>query len=252
MRLVRFLAVAVALACVAPTMARAQDQGGGPGGGRGGRGRNRPSMADQLKDAIGLTDDQVAKVQGFEDAMRAEMQKARDDNQGGDWSAMRDKMQAMRTKVQDQIRGILTDEQKPKFEDWVKKQDERRRNWGGPGGPGGMRMHGPSDKELLDRAEKELTLSPDEKAAVLPLVKKVLDARTEARKAHDARIEDLKKFLKDVPGTTDSQREEIAAKVKELRKARDEDDARIKAAQSALSEVLTPENEAKLIAMGIL
>lgn len=269
MKLARLLPAVIAVVLAVPGVVLAQDppapDGGGGGGGNNRRqrgGRGGMNIADQLKDTLKLTDDQVSKVKAIEDDFRNEMQKQRDDmrnNQGGeqpDWNKMRDKMNEMRKGMQDKVRAILTDEQKPKFEEWVKQQEERMSRFGGgpggPGGPGGFGRRGPSDEELASRAEKELTLSPDEKSAVMPLVKKVLEARTEARKAQETRREDLKKFLKDVPGTTDAQREEIAGKLKEIKKARDAEEAKIKEAENALREVLTPENEAKLIQMGIL
>lgn len=250
MRTVSALCVAVAVLVTVPTLARAQDDPQQRGGGGGGRRGGRMNMAEQLKPILNLTDDQVTKVKAIEEEFRSEFQKVRDEmQQGGDFQQMREKMQPLRQKMEDKVRALLTDEQKPKFDEWVKKEEERRQQGGGPGGRG---RGGPSDKELADRAEKDLTLSPEEKSVVMPLVKGALEARTNARHANDKRREELKKFLKDVPGTTDAQKEEIAAKLKELRKAAEADAAKIKEAQDKLREVLTPDNEAKLIAMGIL
>jgi hypothetical protein len=234
--------------------------GGGGGGGRqrgGGRGGmfNR-SLAEQLKEPLTLTDDQITKLKPVDDTLREDMQKMRDemrngDNGGGrpDFAAMREKMQPILDKAYAGVTALLTDVQKPKFEEWKKQQEDRFRNMGQGGGGRGR---GPSDKELADRAEKELNLTPDEKSAVMPLVKKLLEARTAQRQAAEKRREELTTFLKGVPGTTDGQRDEITAKLKDLRKAADADTAKVKEASDALREVLTPENEARLVTMGIL
>lgn len=250
MKLIRILPAFIAVVISMPALAFGQEnpEGGGGGGGRGGRGGRGGfgGVSDQLKDTLDLSDEQVAKVKAIEEEQRTEMQKARDAGERPNF------MEAMK-KTQEKIKGILTDTQKPKFEEWTKKMEERFNGMGGGrGGPGGGRDRGDRDKELADRAEKELTLTADEKAAVMPLVKKVLETRAESRKAGDTRREELKKFLKDVPGTTDAQRDEIATKIKDIKKAKEGEDTKIKEAENALREVLTPENEAKLMAMGIL
>src|SRR5581483_461936 len=164
MRLVRILPAVLALVCVTPAFA--QDNPPGPdgggnrrGGGRGGFGNM--SLVDQLKPVLNLTDDQVTKLKPIDDQLKADMQKARDEmrnNQGDgggppDFTKMRETMTAIFKKATDQVKPILTDDQKPKFDEWLKQQEERRNQFGGGrGGPGGGR--GPSDKELTDRAEK--------------------------------------------------------------------------------------------------
>jgi Spy/CpxP family protein refolding chaperone len=223
---------------------RGGDQGGrgnrgGPGGGRGGRGGF--GGLDQLKDLLGLTPDQVQKLDDIQADMRAQMREMR--NGGGD---MRTLMQDMMTKTRDKIRGILTDAQKPKFEEFVKQQEERMRNGGGPGGGFG-RDPAQMKKRLMDDAEKALMLSADEKAAVMPLIEKAVDARTQTRTDGDKRREEFLTFVKKT-----STPEEVKAKLEEYRKAREADSDKVKTAQKALRDVLTIEQEAKLVALGIL
>jgi DNA-binding beta-propeller fold protein YncE len=117
----------VALTFGASHVARAQDQGGDGEGQR--QRRQRPSMADQLKDLLGLTDDQVAKVKAIDDDMRAAFQKARDEAQG-DFSQMREKLKPIMDKARADVRALLTKEQQPKFDEWSKQQDERRNQRG--------------------------------------------------------------------------------------------------------------------------
>ncbi len=235
-----------------------QGQGqGGQGQGRfGGRGGFQ-STIDQIKDkdVVGLTDDQVTKGKALEETMRADMQKLRDDMQnGGDRTAMRDKMTALRDKLRADIKALLTPEQQPKFDDWVKKEDERRANRGGMGrgGNGGRPDPARNNQRLLDQAEKDLNLTSEEKAAVLPLVKALLEARSAAQTAQDKRTQELQDFLKNKTGSSDSEKSEIADKLKEIRKANDAEQDKVKKAEAALLEVLAPENEARLVALRIL
>jgi hypothetical protein len=229
-------------------------------------------MAERLKDDLGLTDDQVAKIEKIEDALHAEMDKARDQEGDGepDFAKMREKFDAMRKKMQEQIGAVLTPEQKTKFDAMEKERDERfqGRGPGGPGGPGGgpggPGRRGPSSEELLARAEKALNLSADEKSVVLPLVKNVIDAKSAARQQNQRRRQELGKFLgepthaadapagKEATGTTDAHRDEIVQRLKDVRKAAAADQAKVKEAEGALRDVLTAENEARLVALEIL
>jgi hypothetical protein len=70
-------------------------------------------VADELK----LTDDQRTKIQEIVSAQMAEMQSLRQGGGGGDPSAMREKMTAMRKQTDDKIAALLTDEQKSKWKE---------------------------------------------------------------------------------------------------------------------------------------
>jgi Spy/CpxP family protein refolding chaperone len=215
-------------------------RGGGPGGGGGGRRGFGMIPVDRLKELLDLTPEQVQKLEDIQEEVRTRFREMRDS--GGD---MRSMMQEMQTKIRDKIRGILTDAQKPKFDEFVKQQDERMRNGGGPGGFG--RDPAQMKKRLMDDAEKALMLSADEKAAVLPLIEKAVDARTQTRTDGDKRREEFLTFVKKT-----STPEEVKAKLEEYRKARESDQEKVKTAQKALRDVLTIEQEAKLVALGIL
>ncbi|MBI3722997.1 hypothetical protein HY251_03440 [bacterium] len=224
------------------------------GGGRRGWGGMRGQWGlptDTLKEKLALTEDQMKKLEAINQEMLDGAKKAMDEarkDPNFDWSKMRENYTKGRDKVRDQIRAILTDEQKPKFEELVKQEDARMQ-----GGGGGWRRS-PEDqkKRLHDRAEKELALTSEEKAAVMPLVDKVLDVRTDARVNDEKRKEEFTNFVKKAPAGTESEKAEIASKLAEFRKAREEDKKKVKDAQAALREVLTVENEARLMAIGVL
>jgi DNA-binding beta-propeller fold protein YncE/Spy/CpxP family protein refolding chaperone len=107
----------LALALGAAPLARAQDGGQGR--------RQRPSLVDQLKEPLGLTDEQEKKVKAIDDDLRAAMQKLFEENQG-DRSAIREKMAPLQEKAYAAVRELLTKEQQAKFDDWQKQMAERR------------------------------------------------------------------------------------------------------------------------------
>ena len=107
-------------------------QGGGVGQ-RGGMMSPEAQQAqmDAMTKSVGLTDDQVAKVKAINAESMKKMMALRE--AGGDPQDMRPKMMEMRTAQQTQIKALLTDEQKPKYDEFVASQ----RPMGGGRGPGG-------------------------------------------------------------------------------------------------------------------
>ncbi|HZV03087.1 MAG TPA: DUF5074 domain-containing protein, partial [Planctomycetota bacterium] len=89
-------------------------------GSRTGSGR-RPPLVERMRDAVGLTDDQVAKVKSLNEQLSKDLQALR---QGEDRSGRAQKTTALIAKMRDDIRAFLTEEQKPRFEAFVKKEDE--------------------------------------------------------------------------------------------------------------------------------
>lgn len=207
---------------------------------------------DQLKEKLGLSDDQVAKLKQIDEESRESFRKQMQElNKDGnfDFQKMRELMPKQMAEMRDKVKAILTPEQEPKFEEWVKEAEQRMRR-----GPGQGMGRDPESmkKRLMEQAEKELQLSPDEKSAVLPLIQKVLDAGAEARVNGDKRREEFTQFVKKVGGADEAQKAEVQKKLEEYRHAREADQQKVKDAQAALREVLTLENEAKLVALGIL
>ncbi len=109
----------------------------GPGGQYGHRdpaemeARQLQMMTERLK----LTPDQVTQVKAIEDSQRTQMMALRQDSslQPED---KRTRMMAMRQDSEGKVRGVLTDEQKPKYDQMLARQRERMDHRGeGPGGP---------------------------------------------------------------------------------------------------------------------
>jgi protein CpxP len=83
--------------------------------------------------AVTLTDDQKTKITAIYTADAKKMADLRA-SQDPD---MRTKMMAMRTDENTQIKALLTDDQKPKFDAYLAAQPQRGGRGGGGGAPGG-------------------------------------------------------------------------------------------------------------------
>jgi protein CpxP len=106
-----------------------QDQAGPPRGGRGGPGGEERQL-ERLTKRLNLTTDQVTQVKAIEDDSRKQSMAVRDDASvaGPDKRA---KMMDIRKAAQDKIRGVLTDEQKPKYDAMLAEMQQRMQNRGG-------------------------------------------------------------------------------------------------------------------------
>ncbi len=118
-------------------------QGGGYGGGQGRGGPRGPmSPDDQLKRMtkdLNLTVDQQSKIKPILVDEQKKMEDLRNDS-SGDRQAMRGKMMQIRKDTSDQVRAMLDDKQREKFDKQEQQREDRMRNGrgGGPGGPGGQ------------------------------------------------------------------------------------------------------------------
>jgi len=125
-----------ALAQSGTTASGAQEpaQGPPPGGGMGGRrGGNPEQRLQMMQTELNLTPDQATKVKAILEDGTKQMMALR--NGGGTPEENRPKMMAIRQTESTQIKAVLTDDQKPKFDAMVARQMERMRGGGGNGGP---------------------------------------------------------------------------------------------------------------------
>ncbi len=110
--------------------------------------------ADEIKEKLTITEEQVAKLTEAEEAAAAEMQKTMDELRaaggggGGGFEGMREKMEAARKKTSETAMALLTDAQKASIEemkgaafelDMMSLMGGRGGPGGGRGGPGGRR-----------------------------------------------------------------------------------------------------------------
>jgi Spy/CpxP family protein refolding chaperone len=136
MKAFRIAALGVALLAGSTAVAGAQAgtqapaQQGGPGGGRGGFNRSL--------NGIELTEAQKAKVAEIQAKYQPDLQALRESMQGGgDRAAAFTKMQAIRDKMNPEIRAVLTAEQQVIFDKNLAEQKARMEQMRQGGGPGG-------------------------------------------------------------------------------------------------------------------
>jgi Spy/CpxP family protein refolding chaperone len=241
------------------------DQGGGPGRGNRGQGNNQGNgqgngsafgnfrggawlpSTDELKSKLALTDEQVTKINEIRDAVRQEMRtffqnrgRGGGGNPGQDFAAFLEKAREESTK---KIRELLTDEQKPKFEEALKAFQSSQ-----PAAPD-FRGRGGSVDERVTRAMENLRFEkPDEAAAVKGLVKKVVELmdkldvyQRESRTKLDEAIKD--KELSDAA---------VGDKIAEVMKGNRDLEKALAGARKELTDVVTNRQELELLRRGIL
>lgn len=217
----------------APKQDDGEQQGRRQRGNRGGRGMGGFDPERMAKD-LGLSEDQIAKMKAMQEEMRETMRKAREE--GGGFEGMREAMGKMREKMNE----ILTPEQRKKMEEMRGQRGER-------GGRGGRRNPEQDFKRLRDEAIKSLALSEEESAVLVPLLDGVIETRKLLVQEGEKR---RKEFLEKVRNTTDEA--QLAELLGKYRTDKNADQETLKKAQAKLTEVLTPTQEAKLVALNLL
>ena len=120
-------------------------QGFGPGGGGMGRGNMNPEemaqrQVDQMKELLGLNDEQAKQIYDLSLENSLAQQKMREGMQdgGGNFEGMREQMQKSREEQDQKIKAVLSAEQWVKYQAYQEEMNSRR-GQGGPGGMGGPR-----------------------------------------------------------------------------------------------------------------
>ena len=128
--------------------AAAQYQGGGYGRPQGEEGRRGPMSVDErvkrMTKDLKLTTDQQTKVKSILEDEQKKAQDLRNDS-SSDRQAMRQKMMQLRQDTNNQVRALLDDKQKEKFDKMEQERQDRMQNrrGGAPSGPGGENQGGP-------------------------------------------------------------------------------------------------------------
>lgn len=204
------------------------------GGGRGGMFGN--FSAEQLKEPLGLTDEQLPKIKEVIDAWSADLQKKMRDG-GFDW---RNGWQSVLTELGDKIKEHLTPEQKEKFDKWA---EERMRGFGGGQGRGERQRPSPED-----RAKRVMENLKSEDAELTNLVIAVLKAR-DASEDFDREYRDK---IRELSRSTDLSEEAIEQRLQELRDQRKKFEKELSSARVALAEKVTFKQEVSLVEQGVL
>jgi Spy/CpxP family protein refolding chaperone len=85
--------------------------------------QRRAQRVEQLTQDLGLTNDQKQQLDSALSQLHAEYKSIHDQSN----QQLNSRMDQARQKGRDQIRAILTPEQKPKFEEFLKRLDEERK-----------------------------------------------------------------------------------------------------------------------------
>jgi Spy/CpxP family protein refolding chaperone len=85
--------------------------------------QRRAQRVEQLTQELGLTNDQKQQLDSTLSQLHAEYKSIRDQSN----QQLNSRMDQARQKGRDQIRAILTPEQKPKFEEFLRRVDEERK-----------------------------------------------------------------------------------------------------------------------------
>ena len=85
--------------------------------------QRRAQRVEQLTQELGLTNDQKQQLDSTLSQVHAEYKSIRDQSN----QQLNSQMDQARKKGRDQIRAILSPEQKPKFEEFLKRLDEERK-----------------------------------------------------------------------------------------------------------------------------
>ena len=125
-KMIRMTMMVAAMFFAVTTVAKAQDSAQQQGRRGGGRGMNVSTL---LKDSLHVSDAVAAKADSIQKSYQAQMQPLMEAMRGGDADA-RGKMQALRTKQNDDIKALLTDEQKAQFDKIMASMRPGRRGGG--------------------------------------------------------------------------------------------------------------------------
>ncbi len=210
--------------------------------------RMMDGWADTLKKELSLDDATIEKVKALIDEFRKKIQerteKLRAEGfQGMNWQEEMQKFQDGAKEIGEKIKTHLTPEQKEKFDKLVERMQPGR----GGFGPGDRR--GPTPEERAARAVESLKISDSaEQAAVKAALQKVFEAEQAMRESERELRGKIEELHKDASLTD----EQVNTKLNELRTARLEKDKALKAAQSALREIVSARQELELIRQGAL
>lgn len=219
-----------------------QQRGSGGREGRDGRGFGGRMFGgfqvEQLKEALGLTDEQFEKIKAVIDQFTADMRKRMEEG-GFNW---REEMPKLLEELGKKIKEHLTPEQKEKYDKFV---EERMRGFGGFG-DGGRRR--PAVEERAKRVMDALKIADEkERGIVQDLVIRVLKAR-DASEDFDREYRDKVRDLT----RSDLSEEALEARLNELREERKKREKELTGARRELGEVVTLKQELILIEQGVL
>jgi hypothetical protein len=217
----------------------ANPQGGNPPGGFGRTG-GLPST-DDLKTQLSLTDDQVTKINSIRDASRQDLRNLFRNRQRG--TNPTDQLQKIRDETNQKIREVLTDEQKPKFDELVKASENQPAPTFQRGNRGG------TVEERVKSAMDRLKVADAKEAeAIRSLLQKVVELMDKL----DAYGRDERTKLDEASRNQDLSDQALGERVEGLLKGRRDIEKDLSGARKGLAEVVTNRQEVELMRLGLL
>lgn len=228
-------------------------RGGRPGGGM----AARMGGLGNLKEQLGLTDEQMEKIQPMIDEFSQGLMERfqnRDRSQPFDFRAEMEKVREEGEALRDKIKEHLTDEQKTRADElWEQGREmmdrftrDRDNQQGGQGGRG---RFGRTPEQRVDAVMERLAIENEEEAALL---REMIVKVTEAQEAFREKGGELRTTMREALESselTEGKCEETLTAVRAERTALED---AVEAAQKALQEVVTFKQELILMDMGIL
>lgn len=230
----------------------------GDRGGFGGRGGMMTGILDRMKTDLALTEEQSKQVEEImtkaQEEMAENFRKMREEGMGNqDWNAIRERMTEFWNASAEKVKAVLSDDQKAKYDAMVAEMREQNPLFRGEGrGPGrgdgeGQGRGDRGDGRRVERALETLKLSPEEAEIVRPLLEEIEKIRNDRGAVEEAR----RKLLETLDSGSAAE-ETVQAELQALRDAETARQAALTSKRTELRELLTVEQEARLVTMGIL
>jgi hypothetical protein len=217
-------------------------RGGNPPQGGGSRSGFLPGT-DELKTQLSLTDEQVTKITTLRDASRDKFRQLFQG--GGRGGNTQEAITKLRDELNGQIREVLTDAQKPKFDEIVKAAQAGAASSSNRGGSG----RGNPVDERVNRAMERLRIeNATEAEAIKGLVRKVVEIMEKL----DDHQRDGRRKLEEVSRNADLSDQAVGERLEEVIKGQREIEKELASARKDLTEVVTNRQEVELLRSGIL
>ena len=214
-------------------------------------------MVKILKDELELSEEQTDKIStvitdGIKDGFKKMMKHMGEEQP--DEEEIKKERDEVRDGILTKVRSLLDDEQKKEFEVLIKEFDQRagkfdRGGRGNPGGDAAAWLEGelPSKERLLLKAENVLLLTEDEKKVVIPRVDAVISTRETFREVRREQRKNLSQAVR-----AGAKADEVRERLHLLREKLADLEKTLRKAEEDLRELVTIDQEARLVAIGIL
>lgn len=218
--------------------------GNTPGGTRGGTRIGGLPSTQELKTQLSLTEDQVTKINAVQEAQREQFRNAL--RPGGTPGEARPNFDQIREESTKKIRDLLTEAQKPKFDELVAAARNRQPTPGGTGGFG--RPRGTPAERSAEIVTGLKIADAKEAEAVRTVIMKVLELMDKL----DTHQRESRTKIDEATRNVDLSDQAIAGRIEEIRTGLKQIEKDLSAARRELAGIVTSRQELDLLRRGIL